>query len=531
MKKQSHVRKVLFFALALAALLCLSITALAEETNPCAVKHVGPYEYRNTVNATCIVDGHHDKYCLTCGQFVVTEPIIAQGHQYEKHTTQIFAPTCLEEGLNQIIEVCRVCGITGTVENQSVPALGHDWGSWQVTKAPTCEGEGEKTCICKRDSTHVKKETLAAIGHDYGEWKVTKAPTCEEEGVETSVCKNDSSHTKTQSVPAIGHNWDGGTVTKEPNCTYPGVRTYICKNDSSHKYTAEIPIVPSAHDYDKGKVVKAPTCASKGIRRYTCQINDTHTYDVEIPIDPDAHDWGPRQVIVPADCETEGLARYVCKNDSSHVKDEKIPASGHNWDEGTIIKKSTLTEEGEKLYVCKNNPSHTKIEKLPVITMRNNTLCAFGPRLYDKDVNLYDQWYMFTPFDASKDGRQTFELVATNYYIVGSVTLDIRNGKLTIDYKINGRTLDVTLEFFTVLSSLDDLKNKFEPEELTRLALKRNQPIDLQETFGDDRNLVLYFCSRCNYTYSERFTGLNYNSKAHQQLRKDMMKLWQADEL
>ena len=51
------------------------------------------------------------------------------------------------------------------------------------------------------------------------------------------------------------------------------------------------------------------------------------------------------------------------------------------------------------------------------------------------------------------------------------------------------------------------------------------RPINLQETFGDDRNLVLYFCSRANYTYSNRFKPLDYNSFAHQQLVKKMLEI------
>ena len=132
---------------------------------------------------------------------------------------------------------------------------------------------------------------------------------------------------------------------------------------------------------------------------------------------------------------------------------------------------------------------------------------------------------MFTPFDASKDGVQTYELVASNMYIVGNLTLTIRDGYLTVDYKLADTSkFDITLEFFTVLNRINDL-TQYEPETLQALRMNKNQPINLAETFGDDTNLVLYFCSRCNYTYSSRYTSLNYNSAVHQRLVNSMLAL------
>ena len=128
------------------------------------------------------------------------------------------------------------------------------------------------------------------------------------------------------------------------------------------------------------------------------------------------------------------------------------------------------------------------------------------------------------PFDASKDGRQTFELVASNNYIVGTVTLTIRDGKITLDYTLNSNTIDVTLEFFTILPEIDAI-HVYEPEKLLSMNMKVRQPIDLEEKFGDDRNLVLYFCSRIDYTYSNTFVPLNYNSTTHQRLLNEMLKM------
>ena len=107
--------------------------------------------------------------------------------------------------------------------------------------------------------------------------------------------------------------------------------------------------------------------------------------------------------------------------------------------------------------------------------------------------------------------------------MVGTLTLTIRNGQLTVDYKLtDAKNFDVTLEFFTVLNSINDI-TKYEPEDLLDLNMTKGQPIDLAETFGEDTNLVLYFCSRCNYTYSSRYGA--FKEASYQSLRRTMLAL------
>ena len=523
MNKKNHIRIMLVFAAMLIALLCLVSVAAAEDGCSAESGHLGPFSYRNRVNATCTEAGKQDKYCDACGKFVGTENISPIGHQYESNVRVIRQATCLTEGLQQKSSICMVCRYNNGTTDETIPALGHDWGGWQVTKAATCTAGGQETRVCKRDQNHVETRDTAAIGHKWGNWAVTKAATCEAAGEETRVCANDASHKETRPVAAIGHKWDAGAVTRQPDCTNPGVRTFTCQNDPTHKRTESIPVVASAHKWDAGKVTKAPTCAQPGVRTYTCTINSAHTREESIPIDPNAHNWDAGTVTKPATCEETGIRQHVCRNDASHTKTETIPATGHKWDKGTVIKKPTETEEGIKQYVCQNNSAHTRLENMGVLVMSNNTVCAFGPRL--RDVRLDPAWYMFTPFDASQDGKQTYELVASNRYIVGTLTLEIKDGNLTVDYKLADPTkFDVTLEFFTVLNEMGDI-SKYEPEELQNLRMAVRKPINLEETFGDDRNLVLYFCSRCTYTFSTRYTALAYESKPHQELLTQMLEI------
>ncbi len=111
------------------------------------------------------------------------------------------AATCTEAGVEDAVK-CAECGyvVSG---GGAIDALGHSWGAWGQTKAPTCEAKGEKarTCtVCSASET----EAIAATGHiTWSAWKVTVAPTCEGKGVETRTCS--CGKTETREVAATGH--------------------------------------------------------------------------------------------------------------------------------------------------------------------------------------------------------------------------------------------------------------------------------------------------------------------------------------
>ena len=127
-------------------------------------------------------------------------------------------------------------------------------------------------------------------------------------------------------------------------------------------------------------------------------------------------------------------------------------------------------------------------------------MCAIGPRLRDVNLSPYnsDNWYMFTPFDASVDGTQTYTLIGSNRYNVGTLTLDVRNGNVTVNYKVYSN-VDITLEFFTILNQMSDL-HEYEPESLSYLSMVPGHAYSIADDFSGDTNLVLYFCSRADYS-------------------------------
>ena len=72
-----------------------------------------------------------------------------------------------------------------------------------AAKAPACMDtgltEGAHCGTCGEVLT--KQETVKALGHDWGPWTVTTSPTATAEGVETRTCRNDAAPTETRSIP------------------------------------------------------------------------------------------------------------------------------------------------------------------------------------------------------------------------------------------------------------------------------------------------------------------------------------------
>ena len=73
-----------------------------------------------------------------------------------------------------------------------------------ITKAATCEDEGFRAFTCTACGEE-KQESIKAIGHDFGAWSIVKAPTCTAEGIEERVCRNDSTHKETHLVQKTRH--------------------------------------------------------------------------------------------------------------------------------------------------------------------------------------------------------------------------------------------------------------------------------------------------------------------------------------
>ena len=80
------------------------------------------------------------------------------GHTLE--TLDEVAATCTETGLTAGSR-CKVCGEV-LVAQEVIPALGHDFGAWNISKPATCTEAGEKLRECSRCGMTETEEVPAA---------------------------------------------------------------------------------------------------------------------------------------------------------------------------------------------------------------------------------------------------------------------------------------------------------------------------------------------------------------------------------
>ena len=188
-------------------------------------------------------------------------------HTYSVQRTE---PTCTEAG-----SVKKTCTNCGHVTTESIPALGHSWGTANVVVEPTCTSKGSMERACTTCGARETAE-IPVLEHDYE--AVVTPPTCTEEGYTTYTCA-DCGHVKTgDKVPALGHENDEYVV--DPTCTEDGYTIFTCAV-CGHEETGAIVTAPG-HSWDAGEITKEPTEEEPGERFHTCTVcGETET--VEIP--------------------------------------------------------------------------------------------------------------------------------------------------------------------------------------------------------------------------------------------------------
>ena len=132
----------------------------------------------------------------------------------------------------------------------------------------------------------------------------------------------------------------------------------------------------------------------------------------------------------------------------------------------------------------------------------NNTVCAFGPQFRELSSNLTREWYMFTPIDLSEDGEQRFDLIGGGMYVIGSVTVTVKDGEVTVDYAYNSRDVQPGREYFTFFADYDSVTR----EDLSRLPkhYSYGKTYSIEEKLGGDTDVILFVCNTATFEKTSR---------------------------
>ena len=170
-------------------------------------------EYNLNKDVTCTTDGTKTAACKYCGtKKTIAAKGSALGHKPKK--VRDCSATCVLSGYVGG-EVCERCDMVLS-ENIIIPAKGHDFGEWVVTKKPTCLNEGKERRDCSRCNVY-EERVAKAKGHTWSEeYAVDKPATYEEEGVLHLVCKVCRATDQKTAIPKLG------SVSYKKNCEYTG---------------------------------------------------------------------------------------------------------------------------------------------------------------------------------------------------------------------------------------------------------------------------------------------------------------------
>ena len=273
--------------------------------------HSCSYSTTSETAATCLNAGSRTKKCSVCGA-TTTETIPALGHSFGS-TTAAKAATCLATG-NSAYKKCSRCNLyfAGSAATNATGGKS-DTSSFVIAKLSHSYTGAIKSDGNGKDATHSFKcvngcnNYGGAVKHTWNSGVQTTAPTCTTAGVKTYTCTaSGCGGTYTESIPATGHSWKTPTYSWSSDgktCT----ATRVCSKDSSHKETATATITSA--------VKTAATCTVKGTTRYTATFGvswaTTQTKDVQ-DIAAKGHTWVNATCTAPKTCSvcgaTEGSA-------------------------------------------------------------------------------------------------------------------------------------------------------------------------------------------------------------------------------
>ena len=283
---------------------------------------------------------------------------------------------------------------SATVKGETIKVeCPHTDFEWQVTKEATCTEKGAEAKVCKICGEDLgETRDINPLGHDKGSWGTTLDPSCTEKGKEELQCTRCHEKLDERDIEALGHAGSEWTVVLKPTCTEKGKEELQCTR--CHEKYDERDIEPLGHNYDKWTVVEKPTCTEKGKEELCC-------------------------------------TRCGLKNDERDVEPH-----GHDKGKWVIIQKPTATEDGIKQLQCTRCGFTLDEVKFKEEIRYNQTVCSQGIRFRDINSEMTDKWFMFTPIDISKDGEYTLPLIAANLYEIGTVTVTVKDGKLTLEYAV-----------------------------------------------------------------------------------------------
>ena len=397
-----------------------------------------------TKNATCTEDGQERRDCANCDHYE-TRTIKATGHDYKSVVT---APTCTEQGYTT--HTCAKCG--NSYVDSPTPALGHSYGEWYQTKAPTYEADGEERRDCTR-CDHYQTRVVPMLKHEYV--SVVTDPTCTEQGYTTHTCTKCGDTYVDTFVPALGHNFVTYVSDGNATCTEDGTKTAKCERCDATDTVIDRGSA-TGHKFGSWVVTKAATCTEDGTERRDCQ-NCDH-YETRT-IEATGHNY--KSVVTAPTCTERGYTTHNCTKCGHSYTDSYVNATGHKFGNWFVTKAATCTEDGQERRDCQNcdhyetrtieaaGHSYKSVVTAPTCTEQGYTThtCAnCGHSYVDSYVNptghKFGPWEITKEPETGKKGQRQRSCKVCGHVETEEIpALDFQYGDCNGDGTVNGKDL------------------------------------------------------------------------------------------
>ena len=316
---------------------------------------------------------------MVCSEKSDVTSIPATGHIFGEYIVTK-AATCTAAG--SVIRKCKTCSEKETLV---VEPFGHDFSKeYTVDKSPTCMTTGTKSFHCTRCDAKTGAVSIEATGHSFGEYKTTLKATCIASGkmVRTcSVCKKEDS----KSISKLGHNYSSHyTVDEKATPNENGSKSQHCKRCDAITNQTSIPkpssIKLSSDSYVFNGKAKTPSVTVKDSKGSA--VSSKH-YKVTYP--KDCSSIGKHTVRVSfSSSKYEGSKKITFKILPGNVQGLGVSVSGNN----VRISWSKINgAEGYKVYLY--SPSTDSFESLGKTSKTSYTASLSSGKVYTIAVKAF----------------------------------------------------------------------------------------------------------------------------------------------
>ncbi len=171
-----------------------------------------------------------------------------------------------------------------------------------------------------------------------------------------------------------------------------------------------------------------------------------------------------------------------------------------------------------------------------LMVLKNNTACTFGVRIKQLNKRLTDAWPMATPLDLTEiaalpGGIKRIDLCASNMYVIGTVTVRVRDDKLRISLQLmededaDERSFQIAEQHLFLITSPSEW-NSLDPQRLAENAYEIGVDIDLTESLPNVQYVVLYLPVKLTYD-PNGLSRFEYNQKENPELIRQL-EIWDA---